>query len=193
MSQVFRSVDTFHNCLAFPTINNILSTVNVTDEYKDIAQAYGITGGNTSASSGVVNQVSSCLASYCSDSSNSYTPGRRVDQGNGSDTSCTNLQNLDHFPIILDAFPYVNFTGIPIYCEANAATVYVGDGGRDYRYLGEVTDRHTYCNTSLTINGTATPRARLDYSMGALGCISSICNGVLQNATVNSEIGGIGV
>ena len=47
-------MDTFQNCLAFPTINNILSTVDTTDEYKGLAREYGITGEDPGASSRAV-------------------------------------------------------------------------------------------------------------------------------------------
>ena len=192
MTQVFSSMDTLQNCLAFPAINNILSTVNTTNEYRNLAREYGITGEDPKISFGVVNQISRCLASYCSQTSNCYAPTRTLEQGNGSDMSCANIQNSDHFPITLSAFPSDYKLGI-IFCDADNATIYIGDDGQQKRYGGEVTDRHAYCNTSLTVNGTAIPRARLEDSRGTFGCISSICNGVSQLAFVNSEIGGIGV
>ena len=190
MTQVFSSMDTFQNCLAFPTINNILSSVDTTDEYKDLAREYGITGEDTNASFGVVDQISTCLASYCSDSSNCYAPGRTLDQG--SDTSCASLQGSNHFPIILSAIPRNISNGL-IYCDANAATLYAGEKGTNINYGGDMPNRQAYCNTSFTIDGSSARRARLFHARGALGCISSICNGVLQTATVNADIGGIGV
>ena len=165
-------MDTFQNYLAFPTINNILSTVNTTNTYSDLAREYGITGEDANVSSSVISKISSCLASYCLASSNCYGFGQTIDQGNGSDASCSDLQNSNQFPITLSALPY-DYHLEMMYYDANVATIYVGDEGRQIYYRGELTDRHTYCNTSLTINGTSTPRVSLEFSMGTLACIQA--------------------
>ena len=192
MTQVFTSMDTFQNCLAFPTINNILSTANTTNEYRELAREYGITGEDPNSSFGVVNQITSCLASYCSDSSKCYAFGQQPYQAVGSDMSCSYLQDLNRFPISLLYFPYDRHILFES-CDANAATVYIGDDGRSAWYGKESNGRQAYCDTSSTINGTSTPRARLNIYNGTLACIQSICGGVHQAATVDSEIGGIGV
>ena len=110
--------------------------------------------------------------------------------------TCANLQDLDRFPIILVRYAYPDGKFKEDFCDANDAAVYIGDNGR-HGYHGkgwiEPTDRHTFCSTNSTIDGTSISCANLEMSKGALGCVSGICNGVLKYATVNSELGGIGV
>ena len=158
LTQVFSDVRTFQNCLAFPTITQILSTINVTDEFKSTAAAYGIAMTDNVTTFNVKENIGKCLAGYCNSSPTCYefrTP----------DSACYNLSmstvTSKIFPITLDGYDYENETSF--YQDANTVRSELAQ------------------NFSVSIN------------RGTLGCIQALCENVKRTATVDTDIGGIGV
>ena len=104
LSQIFSSVATFQNCLAYPAIQKVVSAANATDQDRDIAQNYSITAASSNAS-GVVANVTQCLKGYCS--SNPDCPNRTPQYLDFLVTSA------DEFPTGFESTVHL-FTNLPI-------------------------------------------------------------------------------
>ena len=68
LTKVFGSADTFHNCLSYPTVYELLTSQGVSLIDEDLALSYGIRGKDVGASSNVVSNTAKCLAGYCNSS-----------------------------------------------------------------------------------------------------------------------------
>ena len=164
LTQVFSDARTFQNCLAFPTITEILSTVAISEDYEKNASHYGITAAkdNTTASS-VKNNILNCLAGYYNATftdiafTSPYNP-------------CSNLSDVTTFPITLmnDELEY--------YDDYNV-----------YNHQYEV-----YADAS-TVRSDVARNYSVYPNNGTLGCIQTICDGAKRTATVDTDISGIGV
>ena len=128
LTQVFSSMETFHNCLAYPTIDQIVSEANTTMADKSLAGNYGISGTTGNTSSSVVNSVVNCLAGYCS----SNQKCSAFDSGTGP---CLDLINSTSFPVSFSISAGYEFYGtlgcIQTICNAvqQTAAVNVDIGG----------------------------------------------------------------
>ena len=68
LANVFGSADTFHNCLSYPTIRQILSSNDTSPADEELADTYGILRNAGAASPDIVGNFAKCLMGYCSSS-----------------------------------------------------------------------------------------------------------------------------
>ena len=68
LTKVFGSADTFHNCLSYPTVHQMLTSRDVSPTDEDLAISYGIHREDVGISVNIVENTRKCLVGYCNSS-----------------------------------------------------------------------------------------------------------------------------